>query len=71
MDITSIGDVNVDIITSKLDRMPEEDSQKVVRDMTMTTGGCAANFALAAAKLGLQSRLIGKIGDDLFGKGWP
>lgn len=66
MDVTVVGDVNVDIITKKLKEIPEKDSQKVISDLRITSGGCAANFAKAVGKLGLKTRLIGKIGDDFF-----
>ncbi len=67
MDITSIGDINLDVITSKLRELPEKDSQRVVSDMSLSSGGCAANFAKAISRLGLKTRFIGKIGDDTIG----
>jgi sugar/nucleoside kinase (ribokinase family) len=36
--------------------------------MSLQIGGCAANFVIDLAKLGLKSTIIGKIGDDNFGK---
>lgn len=65
---TAIGDINVDLLTSKLKDFPERDAQILVREITLTSGGCAANFAKALSILGLKTRLIGKIGDDIFGK---
>jgi sugar/nucleoside kinase (ribokinase family) len=66
-DITSIGDVNVDILTSNITDYPPKDSQMIIDDLHMTTGGCAANYAKASAILGSKTRLIARIGDDLFG----
>ncbi len=68
MDVTSIGDINLDAITSKLKELPEKDSQRVVSDMSLSSGGCAANFAKAISGLGLETRFIGKIGDDIIGE---
>jgi len=68
MDVTSIGDINLDAITSKLKELPEKDSQMVVSDMSLSSGGCAANFAKAISGLGLETRFIGKVGDDLIGE---
>ena len=34
----------------------------------MSSGGCAANFANAISRLGLRTRFIGKLGNDIFGK---
>ena len=36
--------------------------------MTLQIGGCAANVVIYLARLGLKARIIGKIGDDNFGK---
>ena len=36
---------------------------------TLATGGSVSNTGLALAKLGMNVRLMGKIGDDYFGKG--
>ncbi|MBU4341728.1 MAG: carbohydrate kinase family protein, partial [Candidatus Altiarchaeota archaeon] len=68
MDVTSIGDINLDAITSKLKELPEKDSQRVVSDLSLSSGGCAANFAKAISKLGLETRFIGKMGDDVIGE---
>lgn len=66
-DITSIGDVNIDLITSNIADYPPKDAQIIIDDLHLTSGGCAANYAKASAVLGNKTRLIAKIGDDLFG----
>lgn len=65
--ITSIGDVNIDILTSNIIDYPPKDAQIIIDDLRMSTGGCAANYAKASAILGSKTRLIARIGDDLFG----
>ena len=70
MDVTSIGDINLDAITSKLKELPEKDSQTVVSDLSLSSGGCAANFAKAISMLGLDTRFIGKVGDDVIPSPW-
>jgi len=67
IDVTVIGDINVDIITSKIENFPERDTQILVDNFELTSGGCAANFAKAISLLGLKTRFIGKIGQDTFG----
>lgn len=67
MDVTCIGDVNVDVLTSKIDSMPEHDAQMLLSDLRLSTGGCAANTAKALAVLGAKTRLIAKAGKDLYG----
>ncbi|MFZ2454903.1 MAG: carbohydrate kinase family protein [Candidatus Altiarchaeia archaeon] len=66
-DITSIGDVNIDILTSNIADYPPKDTQIILEDLHLTSGGCAANYAKASAVLGSKTRLIARIGDDLFG----
>ena len=67
MDVTCIGDVNVDILTSNIKTYPKKDTQLLIEDLTMTTGGCAANTSKALAVLGAKTRLIAKAGNDVFG----
>lgn len=66
-DITVIGDVNVDLLTKPIPSLPKKDSQLLISSPDLMIGGGAANFAFAAAKLGLKTRLIGLIGEDAFG----
>jgi len=68
IEVTSIGDINIDMITSNIKNMPPKDSQVIIDNIVMTSGGCAANFAKAISKLGLKTRFIGKIGDDMYGR---
>jgi ribokinase len=64
--IATIGDVNVDLIIP-MDKMPDLGKQVIVRDFQIHGGGCSANFSLACARLGMDVRLFGKVGDDVFG----
>ena len=66
MDVISIGDINVDLITSRISHMPKRDSQIAIDNISMDGGGCAANFAAETSLLGLKTRFIGKIGEDIF-----
>lgn len=68
MDVTSIGDINLDVITSNLTDFPKRDAQEIINEIHISPGGCAANFANSAARLGLKTRFIGKLGKDLFGE---
>jgi len=64
--VVSIGDINVDIILRS--GFPPRGKQVVVDDYKVYGGGCATNFALACARLGVKTKLIGRIGDDYWGK---
>ncbi|MFH1722152.1 MAG: carbohydrate kinase family protein [Candidatus Altiarchaeota archaeon] len=67
VEVCAVGDVNVDLVTSPVSDFPPRDGQVVVEDVTLTTGGCAANFARAISKLGAKTRLFAKLGNDIFG----
>lgn len=67
VEVTSVGDINVDLVCSNLKEMPGRDSQVLVDDLFVSSGGCAANFAKAISRLGLKTRLFGKAGDDIYG----
>jgi len=62
----AIGDLNVDLFLPF--GIPPMGKQVFVRDSQISGGGCAANFAVACAKLGAKSKLIARIGKDVFGK---
>lgn len=66
-DVTVLGDVNVDVLSSPIDSYPKRDGQILLPYMNFHVGGGANNFAFAMAKLGLKVRLIGLTGDDVFG----
>jgi ribokinase len=64
--IATIGDVNVDLI-ARIDDMPALGKQVITRDFQTHGGGCSANFSLSCARLGMDTQLFGKVGDDVFG----
>jgi len=68
VDVTIIGDINVDLITSPIREYPGKDSQIIIPSIHLDPGGCACNAAIACAKLGIKTRLIGKLTDDLFSR---
>jgi sulfofructose kinase len=48
----------------RVDRFPTPGTKAVVQDFVVTGGGCAANAAIAIARLGGQARFAGPLGDD-------
>lgn len=67
VDITSLGDVNVDLILKGGVRIEDpEDEQKFIESCRIKIGGGAANFSIEAAKLGMKVRMIGSTGNDFF-----
>jgi sugar/nucleoside kinase (ribokinase family) len=48
----------------RVDRFPTADTKSPMREFTITGGGCAANAAIAVARLGGVARFAGPLGDD-------
>ena len=64
--IISLGGINMDLVTFG-DRLPA-DGETVVGSRFLTyAGGKGANQAVAAARLGARSVMVGRVGDDIFG----
>ncbi len=61
-----IGSINVDLVTY-LRQMPGEGETIEAASFEMHHGGKGANQAVAAAKLGSDVLMLGKIGTDVFG----
>ncbi len=64
--IVSLGGINMDLVTFA-DRLPA-DGETVVGDQFVTyAGGKGANQAVATARMGARSAMVGRVGDDMFG----
>jgi len=68
IEITVIGDVNVDLLSSPIFSFPKKDQQTLIPSINLQIGGGAANSAFAFSRLGLKTRLISLIGKDVFGE---
>lgn len=68
-DILTFGDLCVDIVMTGADVTPQFGQvEKLVEDYTLEMGGSCSIFACQAAKLGLRTEILGKVGDDDFGR---
>ncbi|NLK08591.1 MAG: ribokinase [Firmicutes bacterium] len=65
--IAVIGSINMDLV-AKTSRMPLKGETILGSDFQIVPGGKGANQAVAAARLGGRVRLVGRVGDDLFGR---
>lgn len=65
--IVVVGSINLDLV-AKVQRMPVEGETMLGRDFATYPGGKGANQAVAAAKLGAETVMVGRLGDDLFGQ---
>lgn len=64
--IISLGGINMDLVTFS-ERLPA-DGETVVGERFVTyPGGKGANQAVAAARMGARSAMVGRVGDDMFG----
>ena len=61
-DVICIGAALIDMI-AQVARHPFDDDEVFVSDLTMLSGGAAANTAYACAKIGLSTAFIGKLGE--------
>jgi sugar/nucleoside kinase (ribokinase family) len=68
-DVITFGDMCVDLIVSGEDVTPRFGQvEKLVNDYTLEMGGSCCLFACQAARLGLRVGILGRIGDDDFGR---
>ena len=68
-DVITFGDMCVDLILTGDDVTPEFGQvEKLVGDYELEMGGSCNIFACQAAKLGLRVAVLGRVGEDDFGK---
>jgi len=65
--ITVIGSLNIDLV-AQAPRMPAPGETITGQGFHTVPGGKGANQAVAAAKLGAQVAMVGRVGDDSFGR---
>ena len=66
--ILCIGSVTCDIIVTGADAIPAPGTLRAVRDVSVHTGGCAANAAADLGRLGVPAALCCKVGEDMLGE---
>ncbi len=65
--LTVLGSINMDLVVYA-DRLPASGETLLATDFQTFPGGKGANQAVAAARMGAQVHMLGKVGEDAFGK---
>ncbi|MFZ2103361.1 MAG: 5-dehydro-2-deoxygluconokinase, partial [Oricola sp.] len=63
LDVITIGRASVDLYGQQIGSRLED-----IQSFAKSVGGCPANIAIGAARLGLRSALITRVGDEAFGR---
>ena len=66
--VVCAGIVVADHLCTPIDHVPEAGELVAADELLLNIGGCASNAAMDLAKLGVQSAICGKVGDDVFGR---
>ena len=66
MSVVVFGSLNMDLVT-RVKRLPKPGETLMGSAFFTTAGGKGANQAVAAAKLGAVVKMIGRVGDDVWG----
>lgn len=67
-DLLVAGELNVDIIFNRLNKMPQIGEEQRAEELDVTMGSSTAIFASNCSSLGLDVCFSGKIGSDSFGE---
>lgn len=67
-DVVAVGEINADLVLSGDVTPTFGQVEKLLADARLVVGSSTAIFACAAARLGLHTAIIGKVGKDIFGR---
>ncbi|NSW92659.1 MAG: ribokinase [Firmicutes bacterium] len=65
--ICVVGSLNMDLVAT-VERFPRPGETVTGKEFGTYTGGKGANQAVASGRLGANVRMVGKVGDDFYGK---
>ena len=64
--VFAVGSINQDFVLA-VERRPEPGETVTDAELTLLPGGKGANAAIAAARLGAEVSMLGRVGEDIFG----
>lgn len=67
MSILVFGSINIDLV-ARTPRLPVPGETLIGHAFTTVPGGKGANQAVAAARLGIATQMVGRVGGDIFGQ---
>ena len=67
-DVLVVGELNVDLILSKIGAFPEIGKEILAKDMSLVLGSSSAILASNLSSLGASVAFAGRIGKDMFGE---
>src|ERR1700720_536409 len=68
IDVLCAGIIVADHVCSPIPRLPAAGELVLADQLLLTIGGCAANVAVDLVKLGVNASVVGRVGDDVFGR---
>lgn len=66
--VVCAGVLVADHLSTPIDHLPAAGELVAADELVLNIGGCAANAAIALARLGVDVGICGKVGDDAFGR---
>ena len=67
-DVLCAGIIVADHVSSPISHLPAPGELVLADQLLLTIGGCAANVAVDLVKLGATAAVVGRVGDDVFGR---
>lgn len=67
-DVACVGILVADVIAKPVDKIPGAGLLERISSIQTYSGGCAMNAGIDMAKIGIDVAVLGKVGDDSFGR---
>src|SRR5205809_537188 len=67
-EVLCAGIMVADHVCTPITHVPAAGELVMAESMLLTIGGCAANAAVDLAKMGVRAAVVGRVGNDVFGR---